>query len=128
MLFRSALYNGKIIQELNRYDAEDQLKESRKLMYRESHPEQLLEETVVDKDNNTELRTVYLEDEAGSVTYNKEGKVHTRQKMVYDEKKRLLENSNPWSWLVLTRCAGRRNLGDHGDRRWKENVRNLCRP
>jgi hypothetical protein len=88
-----AVYSGKTILELSRYDDEDKLKEKRSLKYREDNPELLLEEVVIDTDNNTELRTVFLDNEAGSVTYSKEGKVHTRQKMVYDEKKRVLENS-----------------------------------
>lgn len=51
-----------------------------------------MEEMNYDASANMELRTVYLDDEAGSITYNKEGKVHSRQQLVYDEKKRICEN------------------------------------
>ena len=74
-----------------KYDSENKLTESRNFIYRSDNPEILQEEIHFDAANGTELRTVYLDNEAGSVTYNKEGKIHTRQSFVYDEKKRVAE-------------------------------------
>jgi hypothetical protein len=74
-----------------KYDSENKLIESRKLIYRSDNPEILQEEIFFDAAGGTELRTVHLDNEAGSVTYNKEGKIHTRQSLVYDEKKRVTE-------------------------------------
>jgi YD repeat-containing protein len=84
-------YEGKRLVESKKYGSEDNLKESRKLIYRGDDTGSLQEELTYDADTGIELRTVYLDNEAGSITYNKEGKVHTRQKLVYDEKKRVVE-------------------------------------
>jgi hypothetical protein len=84
-------YDGKKLIEMIKYDDENNLKESRKLTYRSDAPDVLQEEVTYDADTDVELRTVYLDNEAGTITYNKEGKVHTRQKLVYDEKKRVVE-------------------------------------
>jgi YD repeat-containing protein len=84
-------YDGKRLVEILKYDSEHNLKESRKLTYRSDKPDVVQEEVSYEADADLELRTVYLDDEAGSITYNKEGKVHTRQKVVYDEKKRIAE-------------------------------------
>jgi hypothetical protein len=84
-------YDGKRLLETLKYDGENNLKESRKLIYKTGNPDVVQEEINFEADADLELRTVYLDDETGSITYNKEGKVHTRQKVVYDEKKRVAE-------------------------------------
>jgi len=85
-------HSAKEIIEHCHYDAEGNLKESTKYFYDTVTPEKLKEEINYQAEHNIELRTVYLDDETGSITYNKEGKTHSRQKLIYDEKKRVTEN------------------------------------
>jgi len=89
--YETAKFDIKRPLEHLKYDSESKLIESRKLIYRSDNPEILQEEIFFDASAGTELRTVHLDNEAGSVTYNKEGKIHTRQSLVYDEKKRVTE-------------------------------------
>ena len=85
-------YLGKQLISTEKFDGANVLKESRKLKWHPEKEDELSEELNIDHDAKTELRTVYLDNETGSITYNKEGKVHTRQKVMYDEKKRVTEN------------------------------------
>ena len=84
-------YDGKQLVELNKYNGSGELMESRKITYRSDDPEKIKEEVTYEAATGIELRTVFLDDETGNITYNKEGKVHSRQKMVFDEKKRVTE-------------------------------------
>src|ERR1051326_3940997 len=79
-------YDGKQLVELNKYNGSGELMESRKITYRSDDPEKIKEEVTYEAATGIELRTVFLDDETGNITYNKEGKVHSRQKMVFDEK------------------------------------------
>lgn len=89
--YETAKFDVKRPLEHLKYDGENNLIESRKLIYRADAPEVVQEEILIDVGNNTELRTVHLDNEAGTVTYNKKGQIHTRQAIVYDEKKRVSE-------------------------------------
>ncbi|HEY6161995.1 MAG TPA: hypothetical protein VI112_12250 [Bacteroidia bacterium] len=84
-------YEGKQLVENNKYNGSNELVESRKLIYRTDDPEKIKEEITYETGSGIELRTVFLDDETGNITYNKEGKVHSRQKMNFDEKKRVTE-------------------------------------
>jgi hypothetical protein len=89
--YETAKFDVKRPLEHLKYDSENNLIESRRFIYRADNPEILQEEILFDGSAGTELRTVYLDNEAGTVTYNKKGEIHTRQAFVYDEKKRVSE-------------------------------------
>ncbi|MEW6468914.1 MAG: hypothetical protein AB1458_08320 [Bacteroidota bacterium] len=83
-------YSGKNVTEHCTYNTENELQESTRYVY--DSEGKLREELNYQREHDLELRTVYLDGEAGTVTYNREGKVHSRQRLVRDEKKRVTEN------------------------------------
>lgn len=85
-------HSGKNLTEHLKFDSEGNLRESTKFLYDTTNPDKLKEEINYEAEHGIELRTVYLDDETGSITYNKAGQVHSRQKLTHDEKRRVTEN------------------------------------
>jgi hypothetical protein len=81
-------YKNKLVLKHTKFDAEHNMSEELRLTYKNDEGD-IAEEHLTIMANSIELRTVYLDNESGSITYNKDGKVYGKSKNIFDDKDRL---------------------------------------